>query len=228
MAVIESSLGLTHDLSGMLGNRKVLIVEGGTDALILNKLSGILAKAGKTGLSDQIYLWPAQTSTKAPMYVAFALGQRWDAGVLLDTDEAGHAAHAKIKEMSLKEYAAETGHDFRVLLIGEAAGIKKTDVAIEDLFPDEWFLECVNRTYGLAIKLEDLPQDGSTLIAKRVETALKSRHGRDLDKKHVLKEMLKDFDGWKDVKDLPKGTAANAEKLFKKIEASFMNENGQT
>ncbi|MCB1467495.1 MAG: hypothetical protein KDK08_10230, partial [Rhizobiaceae bacterium] len=162
------------------------------------------------------------------MYVAFALGQRWDAGVLLDTDEAGHAAHAKIKEMDVKEYAAETGHDFRVLMVGEAAGIKKTDAAIEDLFPDEWFLGCVNRAYGVAIKLEDLPQDGSTLIAKRVEAALKSRHGRALDKKHVLKEMLKDFDGWGDVKDLPKGTAANAEKLFKKIEASFTIGNRQS
>lgn len=137
MAVIESSLGLTPDLSGMLGSRKVLIVEGGTDALILNKLSGILAKAEKTSLSNQIYLWPAQTSTKAPMYVAFALGQRWDSGVLLDTDDAGNAAHAKIKEMDLKEYAAETGYDFRVLMLGDAAGIKKTDAAIEDLFPDD-------------------------------------------------------------------------------------------
>ncbi len=226
MAVIESSLGLTPDLSGMLGNRKVLIVEGGTDALILKKLSGILTRAGKTGLSDQIYLWPAETSTKAPMYVAFAIGQRWDAGVLLDTDEAGHAAHGKIKEMGLKEYAAETGHDFRVLMIGEAAGIKKTDVAIEDLFPDEWFLECVNRAYGVAIKLEDLPVDGSTLIAKRVEGALESRHGRKLDKKHVLKEMLKDFDRWGNIKELPKGTAVNAEKLFKKIEAAFLIGNG--
>jgi AAA ATPase domain len=221
MAVIESALGLTPDLSGMLGNRKVLIVEGGIDALILHKLSGILTKAGQTGLSDQIYLWPAQTSTKAPMYVAFALGQRWDAGVLLDTDEAGRAAYAKIKEMNLKEYAVETGRDFRVLMVGDAAGIKKVDAAIEDLFPDDWFLECANRSYGVAIKLEDLPLDGSTLISKRVEVALKSRHGRDLDKKHVLKEMLKDFDGWNDVKDLPKGTAAHAEKLFKKIEAAF-------
>lgn len=227
MAVIESSLGLTPDLSGMLGNRKVLIVEGGTDALILNKLSGLLKKAGKTGLSDQIYLWPAQTSTKVPMYVAFALGQRWNAGVLLDTDDAGHVAHTKIKEMNLKEYAADMGHDFRVLMIGEAAGIKKTDVAIEDLFPDEWFLDCVNCAYGVAIKLEDLPHDGSTLIAKRVETALKSRHKRDLDKKHVLKEMLKRFDEWKDIEDLPSGSAENAERLFKKIEASF-KETGET
>lgn len=221
MAVIESALGLSPDLSGMLGNRKVLIVEGGTDALILNKLSGLLTKSEKTGLSDHIYMWPAQTSTKAPMYAAFAIGQRWDAGVLLDTDSAGRQAHEKIKDMNLKAYADETGYEFRVLMLGDAAGVKKTDVAIEDLFPDEWFLNCVNRAYGLALKLEDLPEDGSTLITKRVEIALKQRQRRELRKKDVLTEMLKDFDGWKKVTDLPEGTAANAESLFNKINAAF-------
>lgn len=221
MAVIESALGLTPDLSGMLGNRKVLIVEGGTDALVLSKLSGLLVKDGKVGLSDHVYMWPAQTSSKAPMYAAFAIGQRWDAGVLLDTDEAGHAARDKIKDMDLKAYADEMGYDFRVLMLGDASGVKKTDVAIEDLFPDEWFLDCVNRAYGVALKMEDLPEDGSTLIAKRVEIALKKRQGRDLKKRDVLTEMLKDFDDWKEVKNLPKGAAANAERLFKRINAAF-------
>lgn len=221
MAVIESALGLTPDLSGMLGNRKVLIVEGGTDALILSKLSGLLTKGGKTGLSDHIYMWPAQTSTKAPMYAAFAIGQRWDAGVLLDTDEAGQHAHAKIKDMNLEAYASETGHEFRVLMLGEASGVKKTDVAIEDLFPNEWFLGCVNRAYGLALTLEDLPEDGSTLISKRVEIALKQRQGRELKKKDVLTEMLKDFDKWTKIEDLPTGTSANAQRLFKKINSVF-------
>jgi hypothetical protein len=225
MAVIESALGLTSDLSGMLGNRKVLIVEGGTDVLILSKLSGLLTKGGKVGLSDQIYMWPAETSTKVPMYAAFAIGQRWDAGALLDTDDAGHQAYKKIKDMSLKEYAEETGHEFRVLLLGDAAGVKKTDVAIEDLFPDDWFLDCVNRSYGLALKLDDLPEDGSTLIAKRVEIALKQRQGRELKKKDVLTEMLRDFDRWTKIGDLPRGTAANAERLFRKINAAFGLEN---
>ena len=221
MAVIESALGLTSDLSGMLGNRKVLIVEGGIDAMILSKLSGLLSKSNKVGLSDQIYMWPAQTSTKAPMYAAFAIGQQWDAGVLLDTDDAGHQAHEKIKDMNLKAYSNETGHEFRVFMLGETAGVKKTDVAIEDLFPDKWFLECVNRAYGLAIKLEDLPKDGSTLIAKRVEIFLKQRQGRDLKKKDVLPEMLKDFDRWTKITDLPEGTADNAERLLKKLNSTF-------
>ena len=221
MAVIESALGLTPDLSGMLGNRKVMIVEGGTDALILSKLSGLLTKGGKVGLSESIYMWPAQTSSKAPMYAAFAIGQRWDSGVLLDTDEAGNQAHEKIKDLNLKAYAEETGHPFRVLMLGDAAGVKKTDVAIEDLFPDEWFLDCVNRAEGVALRMEDLPVDGSTLIAKRIEKALKQRHGRDLKKKDVLTQMLAYFDSWKKVGDLPDGTANNAERLFKKINSAF-------
>ncbi|GAK70680.1 hypothetical protein RRU01S_13_00180 [Agrobacterium rubi TR3 = NBRC 13261] len=221
MAVIEAALGLTADLSGMLGNRKVLIVEGGTDALILNKLSGILANGGKIGLSDQIYLWPAATSTKAPMYAAFAIGQKWDAGVLLDSDEAGFAARKKISELDLKELAESGDRAFRVLMLKEASGIKKTDVAIEDLFPDDFFRECVNRAYGVAITPKDLPVDGSTLISKRVEEVLKHRHGKSLDKKLVLSEMLREFDRWTKLADLPKGAAASAEKLFKSVNAAF-------
>ncbi|MGO8236093.1 ATP-dependent endonuclease [Rhizobium ruizarguesonis] len=221
MAVIEAALGLTADLSGMLGNRKVLIVEGGTDALILNKLSGILKSGGKTGLSDHVYLWPAATSTKAPMYAAFAIGQKWDAGVLLDSDEAGFAARKKISEMDLKELAANGKKTFRVLMLKEASGIKKTDVAVEDLFPDDFFRECVNRAYGVAIRHEDLPVDGSTLVSKRVESVLRSRHGKMLDKKLVLSEMLKEFDRWTKLTDLPKGAAAFAERLFKSINGAF-------
>lgn len=214
MAVIESALGLTSDLSGMLGNRKVLIVEGGTDALILSKLSGLLKSGGKIGLSDQIYMWPAQTSTKAPMYAAFAIGQRWDAAVLLDADDAGNTAKEEILEMQLKAVAGDKGYEFRILMMGVASGVKKTDVAIEDIFPDSFFRECVNRAYGIMIQDSDLPADGSTLIAKRVESVLKNRHGRSLDKKLMLTEMLKVFDSWQKVDDLPDGVADTSEKLF--------------
>ena len=47
MAVIELALGLTGDMGSLLGTRQTLIVEGGDDALILHKLSGILRGDGK-------------------------------------------------------------------------------------------------------------------------------------------------------------------------------------
>jgi hypothetical protein len=221
MAVIERCLGLSGDLSGMLGNRQVLIVEGGIDALILHKLSGLLAADGK-GLSDRIFLWPAQTATKTPMYAAFAIGQEWDAGVLLDTDEEGAKAKEKINSLYLSKLAEERQKRFRVFMLGKAAGIKKTDAAVEDIFPDEFYLECVNGAFGQAIKMEDLPKDGSDMIAKRIEQVLRVRHGhKELDKDKALSKMLQQFDQWEKASDLPGDTAENAAQLFKTINGAF-------
>ena len=223
MAVIERCLGLSGDLSGMLGNRQVLIVEGGIDALILHKLSGLLA-ADEKGLSDHIFLWPAQTATKTPMYAAFAIGQEWDAGVLLDTDEEGAKAKEKINSLYLSKLAEERQKRFRVFMLGKAAGIKKTDAAVEDIFPNEFYLECVNSAFGLAIKMEALPKDGSDMIAKRIEEVLRARHGhQELDKDKVLSKMLQQFDRWDKASDLPGDTAEKATQLFKTINAAFSN-----
>ena len=222
MAVIELSLGLTGDMSGLLGSRQTLIVEGGDDALILHKLSAILRGEGKPHLSDKVYLWPARGATKTPMYAAFAVGQGWDSGVLLDTDPEGHAARKKIDDLVLKDLAAEKKSKFRVLMLGSAAGIKKTDAAIEDLFDDQFYIECVNAAFGISIKVSDLPVDGSDMITKRVETFLLQRYGhKEFDKRRVMSEILRRFDSWKKVSDFPNGTADKAEKLFKAINNAF-------
>ena len=227
MAVIELSLGLTGDMSGLLGTRQTLIVEGGDDALILHKLSGILRGEGKPHLSDRIYLWPARGAPKTPMYAAFAVGQGWDSGVLLDSDPEGQAAKKKLDELVLKDLAAEQQARFRVLMLGNAAGIRKTDAAIEDLFDDQFYIDCVNTAFGIAIKEEDLPVDGSDMITKRVDTVLVQRYGhKELDKRHFMFEILRRFDGWKKVSDLPKDTATRTEKLFKAINNAFGGASG--
>lgn len=224
MAVIELSLGLTGDMSGLLGTRQTLIVEGGDDALVMHKLSGILRSSGKAHLSDRIYLWPAHGASKTPMYAAFAVGQGWDSGVLLDTDAEGHAAKKKIDELVLKELATEQMARFRVLMLGKVAGISKTDAAIEDLFDEQFYVECVNAAFGIAIKLEDLPIDGSEMITKRVESVLVARYGHSkLDKRSVMEEILRRFDKWEKVSDVPKSTVTRAERLFKAINRSFGN-----
>ncbi len=222
MAVIEVALGLTGDLSGLLGSRQTLIVEGGDDALILHKLSGLMRAAGRPHLSDRIYLWPARGASKTPMYAAFAVGQGWDSGVLLDTDAAGHAAKKKIDELVLKDLAAEQQTKFRVLMLGEAAGIKKTDAAIEDLFDDKFYIDCVNATFAVLINESDLPVDGSDMIAKRVEDVLIKRYGhRELDRRRVMVEVMRRFDSWEKITDLPATTAEKAAKLFAAINGMF-------
>lgn len=221
MAVIERSLGLTGSLSGMLGHRQVLIVEGGSDALVIQKLSALLARDGK-GLSDQIFLWPAQTASKTPMYAAFAIGQQWDSGVLLDSDEEGRKAKAQIKANYVDKLAEHHQKRFRMMMLGDAAGLKKTDAAIEDVFPEEFYVECVNSAFGIAIKLAELPVDGSDMITKRVEQVLKLSYGHsELDKQRVLWQMLLRFDQWKKVEDLPGDTAKHAAMLFAGINRGF-------
>jgi len=221
MAVIEMSLGLTGNMAGLLGNRRTLIVEGGDDALIINKLSTVLRASGEEGLSDSIYLWPAQGAPKTPMYAAFAIGQGWDSGVLLDSDGAGNEAKKKIEDLYLRPLAEDKRQRFRVFQIGSAAKIKKTDAAIEEMFTDEYYLDMVNTAYGLRINMSELPQDGSDMITKRLDPVMEARYGQKLDKGRVVAEMLKRFDTWHDVKDLPTGTADRAAQLFKSINAGF-------
>jgi len=60
------------------------------------------------------------------------------------------------------------------------------------------------------------------MITKRVESVLRQRYGHsELDKRRVMSEILRRFDGWHKISDLPKGTAESAEKLFKTINAAF-------
>jgi hypothetical protein len=156
------------------------------------------------------------------MYAGFIVGMGWDGGVLLDTDDAGINAGNKIGELYLKDAAEGQRTTFRVLSIAKAAGLKgKNEAAIEDLFPDDFYLDCVNTAYRINIKPEHLPVDGSSMITTRVEAALLRDHQRKLDKKLVLGEMLKRFDTWQSIKDLPAGAKKNAEKLFASINAVF-------
>jgi len=221
MAVIEMCLGLTGNMAGLLSNRRTLIMEGGDDALLTNKLSAVLRASGREGLSDSIYLWPAQGASKTPMYAAFAIGQGWDSGVLLDSDPAGNEAKKKIESLYLKDLAKEQQQKFRVFQIGAAAKIKKTDAAIEELFTDEYYLDMVNTAYGLKIDMAELPMDGSDMITKRIEQVIKRKYGYDFDKSRVVAEMLRRFDGWREAKDLPSGTADKAEQLFKTLNTAF-------
>lgn len=220
MAVIEAALGLTPSLRDLLSNRCTLIVEGGVDALILNKLSAILAKSGREGLSERIHLWPADGAAKTPMYAGFAVGQRWEAAVLLDTDAAGEAARAKIDALYLE--AAAESPVFRVLMLGQASGIRKSECSIEDLLSDEFYLDCVNAAYRINMRPADLPAEGSDMITSRIETVLRTRHGRSgLDRELVLREILKRFDSWLTVAALPAPLVTAAERLCKTINAAF-------
>lgn len=46
----------------------------------------------------------------------------------------------------------------------KTTGGKTSNVAIEELIPDDWFLACVNRAYGLAFMLQEPSRSWSSLL----------------------------------------------------------------
>lgn len=224
MMVIEATLGLAGGMSGLLGMRQNLIVEGVDDLLIVQKLSGVLRASGEESLSDRIYCIPADGASKTPMYAAFLIGNGFDAGVLVDTDDAGNSAIQKIKEQKVSTAAAEAKTKFKYLQLGQAVGTATgTEFAIEDIFPTSFYLECVNEAYNTNLSESDLSTTGSAQIVKRVEEALrqKGRIADRLDKRIVMAAIQRRFNSFTDVRALPSGVADKARKLIGQINRAF-------
>lgn len=222
MMVVEAALGLTAGMSGLLGARQNLIVEGVDDWVVLNKLSGLAKASGQSGLSDRIFLVAANGAAKTPMYASFFAGNGWDSGVLLDLDDAGEQARRKIGELCAKEIAATSGARFRVFLLGKIVGSSNTEFAIEDLFPEQFYLDCVNEAYGTNLTAADLVLPGSPQLCKRVEAALVAKgRVKALDKRPIMDALQRRFDAMHTLSDLPTSTAELATVLFGKINAAF-------
>jgi hypothetical protein len=222
MMIIEAALGLGGGMSGLLGSRQNLITEGVSDVVILQKLSGVLRNSQEAALAESIYLIPAHGAPNTPMYAGFMIGNVFDAGVLLDSDEAGERAKRKINDQSLKDLASDSDTKFHVMMLGDAVKTGQNEFAIEDVFPVQFYLECVNEAYGTNIEESDLPVDGSDQISKRVEAVLIQRGlTEELDKPRVMRAIQKRFNDMKVKDDLPDGTYEKARKLIDKINEMF-------
>ncbi|MGB7293783.1 MAG: hypothetical protein WBD99_16570, partial [Thermodesulfobacteriota bacterium] len=224
MMVIEQILGLSGAMSGLLGYRQNLVVEGENDVAILQKLSALFQHSKEEGLSDRIFLIPAKGASKTPMFAGFLVGNKFEAGVLLNSDSEGESAKKKIKELYLDSLSDENETKFRILMLGEIAGSKKNSFSIEDVLPIDFYLDCVNKAYRTNIKEDELPKYGSDQLCKRVEAVLQRMgHNGTVDKERVMVQMLKKFDDLKTTSDLSAESVSAAKKIINKINKAFEN-----
>jgi len=209
MLVIEASLGLSPEMSGLLGRRKTLIVEGQDDSTILWKLSKLFDDADKPAIPEDVFIWPAQGAQKSPMYAGFLLGHHWKGGCLLDGDEEGKAAKSKIKKL----YKFEE-NDFFCADLSQALGTPGDVVTIENVLGVDFYLNAVADAYRLKLEKADLDPNEALSLVRRIDAALKARGLSGLDKGFVMTVVFKHFAAWKKLDDLPKDTKAAAGKLF--------------
>jgi hypothetical protein len=214
MMVIEASLGLSPEMSGLLGNRRTMIVEGQDDSTILRKLSALFEASAQSCIPENVFLWPAQGAAKAPMYAGFILGHEWKGAALFDGDDEGRKAKEKIRGL----YTFDDDQFF-VAHLSDAFDDKDTPRTIEDILGEDFYLGAVGESYRIRIDASDIKTDEPKALVRRIDDKLKKRGLSGLDKSRVMSAVPQKFSEWKSLADLPEQTRNNASLVFAFLEA---------
>ena len=217
--VLQAALGMSGRASYLVAERN-LVVEGVDDFWIVSELSNLLIRSGEPGLPEDVLITPAGGASEAAYIATFMIGQQLQVVVLLDSDHAGgEAADALVKKW-LTRYQ---DHHASVLSLGPAAGTTSGNFAIEDMFPDEFYLTAVEEVYKNQLNLAGVPKlklTGTDMLAKRVERAL-AEHEISFNRGSVAKIIRRRLTQMKTRDDLPPTTLGKARSLFGAIRKGF-------
>ena len=204
---LQAALGYSMSQSLFVGQYN-LIVEGITDFWYLSCLTNIMREAGREHLNEKIVITPAGGASKTALLAAMLAGQKLKVGVLLDTDSEGKKVRDDIiKNRILKEN--------RVIFVNEAIEDANEEMEFEDLFPEKFYIDYVNKVYEKELKNKPLVSP-LTSQKPRVRQRIDEVFGkRDIvfHKTRPARRMLEDF-GTMKIEDLPKELVDNMEKLF--------------
>lgn len=207
---LQAALGYSMSQSLFIGQNN-LIVEGITDFWYLSCLSNILREAGHEHINEKIVISPAGGAQKTALLAAMLAGQKLKVGVLLDTDVEGK----RVRDDIVKNRIIKGN---RVIFIDEAIEDANREMEFEDLFPESFYVEYVNKAYEE--ELGDQPlvsplNSRKPRVRQKINEAFEQR-GLVFHKTRPARLLLSDF-GTMKLKDLPKELINNMEKLFKII-----------
>lgn len=222
---LQAALGISGRTSFLVADKN-LVVEGVDDYLYLMALSTLFARSGKGGLNDEIRITPAGGASEATYIATFMIGQGLDVAALYDTDTAGNTAKDKLVKSWLTRYQGTKATAFS---LGPTVGVNSGDFGIEDLFPEEFYLDHVTACYkshldAAQIKKIKLPQGG--MICKRVENFFKEKEIPNFNKGSVAKRIRTAIKEMTSTDDLPEGTADKAAALFQAVNDFFETKKG--
>jgi predicted ATPase len=208
---LQAALGISASQSHMVAQRN-LVVEGVDDFWVITELSNILIRSGEAGIPEDVLITAAGGAPEVAYLSTFIIGQRLQVVALLDSDPAGQEARDKLVKRWLTRYH---GNDDQVLNLGGAVGVSGRDFAIEDLFPEDFYLNYVKEVYRRDIELSgmQLVLSPGGMLCKRVEAALKSM-GITFNKGSVAKRIRKFLSTVKVQTEIPPPTLEYARKLI--------------
>lgn len=177
--VLDASNDSLFPLQGALGYEiyqslfvgpNSLVVEGVSDLLYIQTVSGILARNGRESLSEEWTITPVGGSDKVPTFAALLGGQkRLKIATLIDyQSKDAQTIENLYKKRILKKQ--------NVLTFAEFTGTKEAD--IEDMFGEDFFLELLNGEFQKElpkpIGISDLTKKHPRILV-RLEEFMKSK-----------------------------------------------------
>lgn len=217
---LQAALGMSASQSYLVAQRNI-VVEGADDYMILNELSELLWRSERDGLPEDVHITACGGASEVAYIATFMIGQQLGVVVLLDSDPAGTVAADKLVKSWLTRYK---GRPTQVLSLGETVGVAGKEFAIEDLFPDDFYLARVKEVYARELAAAGGPDTlalvGQDQLSKRVERALDAL-GIKLNKGSVAKRIRRDLSRMKSADELPATTHEYATKLIAALTAAL-------
>lgn len=228
--VIEQRLGLGNGMSMIIEDRPTLIVEGGDDVMVYEKLRGLIGV-----LKPNIYLWPTGGAGNIPLYASYACARKMNVCVLVDSDGAGREAKNKIKD----QYIVGTTDELPLNVLETNKMFSKDErekkqSAMEELFPTDFIVQVAANAFKSNMTLDDIEEFEKNcdikeaqdeLICTRIRRYMKQQiPNNNWDKNIFWKELLKHLDKFQTKKDLDETTVTKATRLFKSINRKFESE----
>ncbi len=168
--VLEAAPDTLFPLQGALGYEiyqtlfigpNSLIVEGVSDLLYIQTISGLLQRKGRVGLDSRWTITPVGGAEKVPTFVALIGSQK---GLNVATLVDFQRSHQQLIENLYKKKLLKKSH---VFTFADFTGKAESD--IEDMFEDLFYLKLVNDEFNLRITPSDLTAPSPRILVRLEE-----------------------------------------------------------
>ena len=217
--VLQTALEISGSTSYLVADRN-LLVEGVDDYWIITELSNLLRRSGKDGLPDDILITPCGGASEVTYIATFMVGQNLGVVALFDTDLAGNTAKDKFVKNWLARYKDRHA---AALSLGQATGASQECFSIEDMFPEDFYLQHTKAVYDrqlAAANITEIKLNPGAMLATRIEQFFKN-NGLQFNKGSVAKRICAAIRTMESADELPKETAKLAAELMKNIAKAF-------
>ncbi|MDV8071166.1 AAA family ATPase [Rhodococcus sp. IEGM 1366] len=177
---LQAALGYQLAQSLFISRHQVL-VEGITDFWILKAMDEALNANGRTVLDPRVIITPGGGAGRVVPLASMLVGHEVEVAALLDGDEPGRKEGRKLERI--------LGYANRVLFVGDHTHDGNTAGEVEDLFPDDYFVDAVKAAYGNKDLRFNADEKALPNIVDRLEALFERKNLGVFEKWKVAREL---------------------------------------